>query len=236
MKITLLTGKTFELENEFDFPLQINSGWKTRRLTLRIDTKNRKVVLSMPKICSTNKAREFILNHLDWIEEHLSKLPPVKEFTDGEIISVLGRQIRLCHLPDSLKAAAEQDGVLYVGGDLAFFHRRVKDYIKREAKKDFWKRSKALADQLNCPLENVTLKDTKSRWGSCSSLNNINYNWRIALAPQCVIDYLMAHEVSHLKHRDHSPAFWRCVKTLNPGAALGRNWLKAHGSELYLYR
>lgn len=236
MKITLLTGKTFELENEFDFPLRINSGWKNRRLTLRIDSKSRTVVLSLPKLCSTAKARRFITQHLDWIEENLAKLPPVKDFTDGETISVLGRQIRLCHLSDSLKAASEEDGVLYVGGDAAFFHRRVKDYIKREAKKEFWRRSKTLADKLGCPLVNVTLKDTKSRWGSCSSLNNINYNWRIALAPECVIDYLMAHEVSHLQHRDHSPAFWQCVKTLSPGATLGRTWLKAHGSDLYLYR
>lgn len=236
MKITLLTGKTYNLENEFDFPLQINAAWKNRRLTLRIDSKSRKVVLSMPKICPLGKARQFIQNHLDWIEEHLTQLPPLKDFSDGDKILILGQEILLKHVPDSLRATHLQNGILHVGGDQAFFHRRVKDYIKREAKKDFARRSQILAQKLGCKLENVVLKDTKSRWGSCSGLNNINYNWRIALAPECVIDYLMAHEVAHLKHRDHSPAFWRCVKTLYAGASIGRNWLKTHGSELYMYR
>jgi len=71
-------------------------------------------------------------------------------------------------------------------------------------------------------VNRVTIKDTKSRWGSCSSLNNINYNWRIALAPMNAIDYLIAHETAHLRHRDHSKAFWNCVKTLCPFAESGR--------------
>lgn len=236
MKITLLTGRIFDLENEFDFPLQINSAWKNKRLSLRVDTRGRRVVVNVPKLCGVNKVREFIVKNINWIEAHLDEIPPQKEFEDGKIISFLGCEIKLCHLPDSLKSAYMDGGILYVGGEKVFFHRRVKDFIKKEAKKDFWKRSKALADKLGCPLENVTLKDTKSRWGSCSSLNNINYNWRIALAPEYVIDYLMAHEVSHLRHRDHSDGFWACVKTLYPQADRGRMWLKTHGMQLYQYR
>jgi hypothetical protein len=236
LKITLLTGKIFDLEKEFDFPLRIVSGRNSRRLTLRIDSRTHQVVLSLPKICSVKTAREFVVAHQDWIERRLTELPSVSDFCSGDVISLFGQTIRLCGCPDSLRAVREEDGVLYVGGDPAFFHRRVKDYICRKAKKEFEERSRRLAEKLGCTLKRVTIKDTKSRWGSCSILNNINYNWRIALAPLFVIDYLMAHEVAHLKHRDHSAAFWDCVKALYSDAALGRCWLKNNGKELYRYR
>lgn len=236
MKITLLTGKTFDLEQAFDFPLTVISSWRNRRLSLRIDSKKRAVVLTMPKFYSQKKAWQFVDSHQDWIEECLSKLPAVRDFADGEKISLFGQEVVLCYNPQNSGAPKLEQNILSAGGEKEFFHRRVKDFIKREAKKYFLSRSRFYADKLDCKVASVTIKDTKSRWGSCSSLNNINYSWRIALAPVCVIEYLMAHEVSHLKHPDHSPAFWRTVKTLYPGASIGRSWLKTHGHELYLYR
>jgi predicted metal-dependent hydrolase len=235
MKITLLTGKTFDIENAFDFPLKVNTSLKLRRLSLRIDHKKRLVILSIPKFYSKKKAIEFLNEHLDWIEEKLSELPAQKDFEDGEKISLFGQQILICH---DLNFGAPKliNNTLYVGGDKEFLHRRVKDYIKREAKKQFFEKSKFFADKLGKKLEGVTIKDTKSRWGSCSTLNHINYNWRIALAPTETIDYLMAHEVSHLAHQDHSPAFWQTVDSLNQNAYAGKKWLEKHGNELYLYR
>ncbi len=236
MKITLLTGQTYDLENSFDFPLQVNVSTHSRRLTLRIDSKQHQAVLTMPRLCSRRKAYAFVEAHRDWVEENLARLPKVRDFTDGETISLLGQSVTICRLPDSNSAARLENNTLYVGGEAVFLHRRVKDYIKREAKKAFLTLSRAYAERIGCEVNDVFIKDTKSRWGSCSSLNNINYNWRIALAPSVVINYLMAHEVAHLRHHDHSPAFWHCVEALNPEAAEGRRWLKAHGNELYLYR
>lgn len=235
MKITLLTGKTFDIENAFDFPLKVNTSFKLRRLNLRIDHKKRMVVLSMPKLCSKKKAIDFISEHIDWIEEKLAQLPEVKEFENGEKISLFGRQVTICHSQD-FGAPKLIENELFVGGDQVFLHRRIKDFIKREAKKIFYTKSKALAEQISCKLTGVSIKDTKSRWGSCSSLNHINYNWRIALAPDFVIDYLMAHEVAHLKHQDHSPAFWKTARTLCPALQQGKDWLAKHGNNLYLYK
>ena len=236
MKITLLTGKTFDIENAFDFDLKVLSAFKYKRLTLRIDTKKAQAVLTMPKFCSKKKAYDFVLSKQDWIIEHLAKIPKTKDFEDGDVFSFLGKQVRICHQKDSKSATYRENDIIYVGGDIVFLHRRVKDYIKKEAKKEFLKRSQEMAKRIDCQVANVQIKDTKSRWGSCSSLNNINYSWRIALAPDCVIEYLIAHEVAHLKHKDHSYAFWRCVKQLYKGASLGKNWLKANGNKLFLYR
>ncbi len=236
MKITLLTGKTFNLEKAFDFDLKAISSFKYKRLTLRIDTKNAQAILTMPRLCSKKKAYEFVLSKQDWIIEHLSKIPKAKDFENNETISLFGKNVKITHINNSRKATYLENNMLYVGGDIVFLHRRVKDFIKKEAKNEFFKLSQEMAKKINCKVANVQIKDTKSRWGSCSSLNNINYSWRIALAPEYTIKYLIAHEVAHLKHKNHSYSFWRCVKELYVDATLGKNWLKTNGNQLFLYR
>ena len=235
MKITLLTGKIFDIENAFDFPLKVKTSFKSKRISIRIDHKKRIAVLSMPIWYSKSKACAFIEVHRDWIEEKLFELPEAKNFEDGEQISVCGRLLTICHKP-SFGAPHITENRLCVGGEPVFLHRRVKDFIKREAKKQFLIQSQNLAQKIGCQLTGVSIKDTTSRWGSCSSLKHINYNWRIALAPPYVIDYIIAHEVAHLKHQDHSPSFWDLVKSLCPAAEAGKAWLKSHGNELYAYR
>ena len=235
MKITLLTGKTFDIENAFDFPLKIKTSLRLKHMGLRIDHKSHEVICSVPKFCSKKKIVEFIGKHLDWIEQKLSNLPALKDFEDGERIRIFGRDVVICHQEDFGAPKLVEDK-LFVGGDKAFLHRRVKDFIKREAKKEFLHRSQILADKLQVKLSGVTIKDTKSRYGSCSTLKHINYSWRIALAPDMVIDYLMAHEVAHLKHQNHSPAFWQTVRFLDINCDEGKSWLSAHGNELFLYR
>ena len=183
----------------------------------------------------TKKAVAFAKEHQDWIERSLARLPQTKKFEDREQISLFGQTVTIRHNSKLRKGTFLEDNVLNVSGEAEFLHRRVKDYIKEQAKNEFYKRSKLLAEKLGCSLHDVTIKDTKSRWGSCSSMHNINYSWRIALAPENVINYLMAHEVAHLKHQDHSRAFWRCVRELYPEAETGKVWLRLHSKELYLY-
>ncbi len=235
MKITLLTGKTFDIQEALGFEIKVIKSPRAKRLTLRIDSKERLPVLTIPERCSAKKAVAFAKEHQDWIERSLARLPQTKKFENGEQISLFGQTVTIRHNSKLRKGTFLEDNVLNVSGEAEFLHRRVKDYIKEQAKNEFYKRSKLLAEKLGCSLHDVTIKDTKSRWGSCSSLHNINYNWRIALAPENVINYLMAHEVAHLKHQDHSRAFWRCVRELYPEAETGKVWLRLHSKELYLY-
>jgi len=235
MKITLLTGKTYDIAAAVGFPLKVVKSARAKRLTLRIDQQERLPVLTLPNRCSAKRATEFVLSYKEWIEQALNKLPETRRFTDGIQISFFGRQLTICHAPDKRCGVYEQDGCLFVSGKKEFLHRRVKDYLKKQAQIKLWSLSKQQADKINCRLKDVTIKDTKSRWGSCSSLHNINYNWRISLAPKFVIDYLVAHEVSHLKHQNHSDEFWKCVSELYPQAEEGKSWLRQHGKDLYLY-
>lgn len=235
MKITLLTGKTFDISEEVGMDIKVIRSDKSGKLILRIDSKERIPVLSVPRFCSQRRAVKFINDNMDWILQSLAKLPEIKNFCDGETISLFGQSVTISHRPQE-KGGVWLDGdLLCVSGKAEFLHRRVRDYIRRRAADEFYTRSKELAERIGCKLNGVVIKDTKSRWGSCSSLNNINYSWRIALAPDFVIDYLLAHEVSHLKHHDHSDSFWKCVANLCPEWSKGNSWLRRNGKTLYAY-
>lgn len=235
MKITLLTGKTYNIEQQIDFPIKIVKSPRAKKLTLRIDTREHLPVLSIPRYCPQKKAVEFVLAHKQWINDSLNRLPRSKPFENGDTISLFGKEVTIIHAPERRLGAKLETDQLLVSGEIEFLHRRVKDFIKKKAQNEFYKRSNKYAKKLGETINGVTIKDTKSRWGSCSTLQNINYSWRIALAPDFVINYLMAHEVAHLRHPNHSRCFWDCVASLYPEYEQGEQWLKEHGKDLYLY-
>ena len=235
MKITLLTGKTFNFSEVLGFEIKVVKSTRASKLILKIDNRERIPVLTIPKYCSNKKAVEFVRSNKQWIDDCLQKLPLIRKFIIGEQISLFGKKYQIEHCPTSRFGVQIEDSVIKVSGQQEFLHRRLTDFIKQKAKSRFLQKSQKLAAKIDCHINEVFIKDTKSRWGSCSNRNNINYNWRIALAPDYVIDYLIAHEVSHLKHQDHSENFWNCVAKLCPDYQKGREWLKNHGKELYLY-
>lgn len=234
MKITLLTGRTFNLDNKFDFDIKIVHSSTAKRLTLRIDEKNHRPILTLPKYCSQSKALSFVEDNQDWIINMLARLPQQKTFCNGENISFFGDSYIILH-NSTQRGTYLEDGFLKVGGDIEFIHRRVVDFLKQKSLKILSDITVRRAKQLGCHVSGVSIKDTKSRWGSCSTLGNINYNWRICMAPLHVIDYLVCHEVMHLKHPDHSASFWGDLKNICPDYENGRHWLKIRGKELYKY-
>ena len=235
MKITLLTGKTYKIKEAFDFDLKIIQSTTAKRLTLRVDSKERIPVLTIPKYCSAKKAIEFVNSNEEWLGRQLLYIPRPKTFQHKDEVSIMGKTYTIKHDPKLRAGVFIEDGTLYVSGNKEFLHRRVVDFIRATAKKQLSEMTRKMAEKINHKVNNIVIKDTKSRWGSCSSNKNINYTWRIALAPAEVIRYLVAHEVSHLKHQDHSREFWTCVRTLERRASYGRNWLKLYGKELYCY-
>ena len=237
MKITLLSGKTFDIDANLGFDMRIVYSTRSRRLTLRIDKKDRVAVLTVPRYCSRKKAVSFVENHQDWILDNLNKIPALKKFQNHDKISLFGQEYTIEHT--SVRGGTgldKKNHILYISGGIEFLHRRVKDFIKKMALEEFRRRSQKTAEKIGKKIHNVCIKDTKSRWASCSTLNNINYSWRLALAPEYVIRYIVAHEVSHLKHQDHSPYFWALVDFLEDDAQKGRQWLSENGHLLYIYK
>jgi predicted metal-dependent hydrolase len=122
---------------------------------------------------------------------------------------------------------------LIVHGDRAHLPRRIADFLKREARRDIEPLVAKHAAAAGRKAKAIRYKDTTSRWGSCSSDGNLSFSWRIMMAPPAVIDYLVAHEVAHLKEMNHGPKFWKLCRTLCPRTDEAKAWLKRNGSALH---
>lgn len=234
MKITLLNGPICDYQAYCGFPLKTVNSLIAKRLSLRIDEKQHIPVLTIPKKCSQKKVKEFLDANHDWIVNMMARLPKVMKFCDGEKISFWGNEYVINHCPQG-KMSGFDGGSLRVSGDKEFLHRRVMEYLKSQTLKLISEMTVEKADLIGEKVRSVTIKDTRSRWGSCTTSGNISYNWRICMAPFEVIHYLVCHEVSHLKHPNHSADFWHCVEKLCADYKETRHWLKTHGKSLYKY-
>jgi len=125
--------------------------------------------------------------------------------------------------------------LLCVNGGEPHIPRRIKDYLVSEARRDFETAVRRHSANLGLPARKITMRDTTSRWGSCSASGSLNFSWRLIMAPNHVLDYLAAHEVAHLRHLNHSPAFWAVLATLSPDVSRAESWLKTHGGDLLRY-
>ncbi|MBE6444051.1 MAG: M48 family metallopeptidase [Alphaproteobacteria bacterium] len=234
MKITLLTGQIFNFSNKFPFKIKIIKSLKAKKLILRIDEKLHCAVLTIPKTCSQKQALLFLDSNKDWITNMMAHLPQNTHFFDGAELSFWNKKYTIQHNP-LLRGSCFENNLLKIGGNIEFLHRRTTDFLKQQALKLLSQLTIEKAKQLDVKVNTISVKDTKSRWGSCSTRGNINYNWRISMAPLYVIEYLVCHEVSHLKHPDHSTNFWHTLESICPNYKEGKQWLKIKGKTLYNY-
>jgi len=212
---------------------------QARRYTLRVQAATREVVLTMPPRGSLREARAFAEKHGGWIAARLKRLPQAAPFTDGMRLPLRGTEHRIVHRRGVRGTAwTEIDGeyrLLCVAGEAPHIPRRVRDFLKREAKRDLELASRRAAEALEVSIKRVSIRDQSSRWGSCSTTGVLSYSWRLILAPPFVLDYLAAHEVAHLIEMNHGPAFWRLVERVCPDTRKAKAWLNAHGGELHRY-
>jgi predicted metal-dependent hydrolase len=135
----------------------------------------------------------------------------------------------------SLQPVRIGDGEIRVCGNPAYLARRVRDHLAVMARAQLTQRAKHLAARIGHEVARVSVRDTRSRWGSCSEQGNLSFSWRLILAPEPVVDYVVAHEVAHLAEMNHGPRFWRLVESLAPGSAAQRAWLRQHRNRLLSY-
>ncbi|MCB4770620.1 M48 family metallopeptidase [Ancylobacter sp. Lp-2] len=213
---------------------------RARRYTLRVRAATRDVVLTMPARGSLKEATAFAERHTGWIAVRLAQLPVVVAFEPGATVPLRGVPHRITHRPGqrgTVWAEVDAEGAarLCVAGEAAHVARRVADFLKREARRDLTEASRRHAAALGVSISRITLRDTASRWGSCSSTGALSYSWRLILAPPEVLDYLAAHEVAHRREMNHGPRFWATVDRLFPSRHEAEAWLKRRGAELHRF-
>jgi predicted metal-dependent hydrolase len=210
-----------------------------RRFTLRVRGATRDVVLTMPARSSLRSAREFAERHAAWIGARLARLPRPVIFEPLSTAPLRGVDHTIVHCPRARGVVWLDHGdggpMICVAGDLAHVPRRVADFLKREARRDLETAVARHSKALGVEARRITLRDTTSRWGSCSSTGALNFSWRLILAPPFVLDYLAAHEVAHFVHMNHSPAFWKVTHRLFPETDRAEQWLKTHGPSLHRF-
>ena len=217
---------------------------RARRFTLRVRAATLDAVLTMPTGSTLKAARTFAERHAAWVGGRLQALPRKIPFAVGAVIPFRGEELPI--LPSAglravafLDQAARPDGtirpVLRVGGAPAEQHRRVLAFLQAEARRAIEAAVARHAAAVGRRVHGITLRDTRSRWGSCSAQGALNFSWRLIMAPDHVLDYLAAHEVAHLVHLDHSDAFWTVAARLSPDLDRAEAWLRMHGPSLHRF-
>jgi len=227
--------RTFEVAGR-TLPLRIVENDRARRLTLRIDAGGRGLRVTIPPGMAMRDVDRFLHRHQGWLEQKLAKTPDRPQIRPGIKVPLRGVPHLVVHEPGGRGAVvATNDGngpVLIVHGDRRHLGRRVADFLKREAKREIEALVARHTASVGRKAKSIRFKDTSSRWGSCTADGNLSFSWRIMMAPAPVINYLVAHEVAHLKEMNHGPQFWRLCEELCPDTKRCKDWLKRNGGAL----
>lgn len=216
-------------------PLDVKRSPRARRIALRLDNADGSVKLVLPRGVSLSAGIAFAETHEEWILASLTKLPARVRFRDGTSIPFLGKA-HVIHAESGARTHVRRaGGEIRLSGDSAGMERRVREFLKSEARRIIGERAREKAARIGRAASSVTIRDTKSRWGSCSASGRLSFSWRLIMTPEAVLDYVIAHEVAHMVEMNHGPRFWRLVGTLTPAVSESRRWLARNGSHLFRY-
>lgn len=207
-------------------------------MALRLHPAVDSVELVLPAGASLAVALGFLDGKRGWIAAQLARMPPRVNFIDGAVIPVLGieRELVLQELGRGRQPVFQLKSTsIEVTGDEASLARRTRAGLADLARDMLASKSRAVAARLGKPVAKISVGDPHSRWGSCASSGNIRYSWRLILAPEPIMDYVVAHEVAHLAEMNHSARFWRVVAQLSSDHETARSWLKRNGPQLLRY-
>ena len=229
-----MSDYVFTLSSGEEIPVVIAGRRGVRNITLRPRVvPKREIHISRPWLVSDSAAIKFLVSKQKWVECVFQKCPAKVVLKSGDKIEFLGRLVELQHNPNMRLNKFSDDGaVLFIGGSADMFERRVRDVIKNEF-------LRTLKDMVHsAPAEfwpkRIAIRDTTSRWGSCSSSGTMSFSWRLAFAPLDVMRYVVMHELAHKKHMNHSPLFWAQVRELYGfGVERAKRWLVQNGGQLH---
>jgi hypothetical protein len=209
--------------------IRVRLSTRARRMSLRIEARSGEIVLVFPPRGSEKNAARFIESNRSWIEKQKAKksILPRQKIASGTTLSILGQTYIVEHV-SGRGLTRIMNGKIIVHGDLAHLQRRLHDFLKSEATRILTAATAEKTAVLGLKMAEVRLRDPKTRWGSCGPDGRIMFSWRLILAPPAVMDYVVAHEVAHRIHMNHSRKFWTLCASLTTKAAESRRWLKTN--------
>ncbi|HEY4113457.1 MAG TPA: SprT family zinc-dependent metalloprotease [Rhizomicrobium sp.] len=220
-------------------PVTLKTNPRARRLIVKVHPSTGEVTVVAPSKRSLDHAMKFARGESEWIAERLAQVPAAVPLGLGAKILYRGEE-HVVRRGEGRRTPAwidHEDGnrIVRVTGQSEHAARRVLDFLKREAKKTLEARAFEMAGYLGTAPKHITVRDTASRWGSCSTAKSLSFSWRLILAPPFVLDYVVAHEVAHMREMNHGPRFWRLVGELIYNPERPQVWLRENGSLLHRY-
>ena len=192
----------------------------------------------VPRRYSMLTVKRFLELKRRWILEKIEEFKLRERHFEApafDNINYLGRTLKLVQLhgkQEYAQASFIRDKIIISAGNAERTGQLLKEWYLREAKELISRKIAVFSKQLGVNYNKVTVKTVRTRWGSCSRLGNLSFNWKLITVPEEVVDYVIIHELCHLKRMDHSSSFWRLVQKYSPDYNLHRKWLKAHESEI----
>jgi len=220
--------------------IRLRANPRAQRYLLRLPADRSGPVLTVPRGGNLARAEHFARQHIDWLLERLQDRPDHIAFSPGDIVPVRGVNhviVPTGKLRGLVSVGCTEDGLpaLLVPGAEDHIARKVTTWLKEQARADITARASLHAGTIDKKIAAISIRDTRSRWGSCASNGRLSFSWRLILAPPEILDYVAAHEVAHLKEMNHSMRFWHLCTQLAPQTPTARVWLKENGRHLHGY-
>ncbi len=215
-----------------DCPVRWQRSARARKVSLRIDPRAGEVVVTLPPRAGRRQGMALLAAHAAWVTERLGALAPAVPFADGAAVPLGGVPHVVRHAPALRAGVLLRDGEILVSGEAGFLSRRLVDFLRDEARRRIALLAAPHAAALGVRPRVVRLKDTRTRWGSCAPDGTVAFSWRLVMAPEWVLDYVVAHELCHLRELNHSPRFWAHVASRTPHRVAAQDWLRCHGPGL----
>jgi predicted metal-dependent hydrolase len=201
-----------------------------KRLSLRVSRLDGRVTLTIPKRAKVYQGVAFLEERESWLRNHLSQIRDIHVVEAAGTVPYAGKLLPI--VVGHGKRAMLTEDALHVP-DAATAGKKAQAILKAKARDVLAAASDGYATQIGKSYARLSLRDTRSRWGSCSSKGTLMYSWRLIMAPPEVLDYVAAHEVAHLAEMNHSPAFWAVVERLYGDYNPPRRWLRENGDLLH---
>jgi predicted metal-dependent hydrolase len=211
--------------------VQFRKNTRARRIIMRLSREGDAAVVTVPRGATRDQALAFAEKATPWLAKQLAKKTP----RSSDAVLFNGERYRVVMTGErrGLIRFDLEEKTVHVPGDPAHGPRRLRDWLKAEAHRKLAEASRLRAEEMGLEVKRVTVRDQRSRWGSCSSASELSYSWRLIMAPPFVLDYVAVHEVAHIRHMNHGPGFWRLVLKHCPSAGEAKTWLRKHGDELH---
>jgi predicted metal-dependent hydrolase len=218
-------------------PVRIRRTAQAQRISMRADAVRREIRITMPTYAPTAAALDFVAQKRSWIAVRLQSAPAVSPLIAGGTVAVHGEPHHIIWSPGATRTVQLKEGAtgreLHVGGPEELVEVRILRWLQTLARQTFADDIAHYCTAAGEQPSRLSIGDQRSRWGSCSSRGTISLSWRLIMAPAYVRRSVIAHEVAHMRHMDHSPAFYAWFDTLFEGDRKAADrWLKMHGTAL----